>query len=87
MQTAGTVTPHRMVGLIIFIFLIAVLGAAFTPVLQGQVKNWSDNLTANNQSSAASIVNLIPTIFWILLAVAIILFAVAALLPSEKGGL
>jgi predicted PurR-regulated permease PerM len=76
-----------MVALIIFIFLIAVLGAAFTPVLQGQVNNWSANLTANNQSSAATIVNLIPTIFWILLAVAVILFAVAALLPGKTAGL
>jgi len=76
-----------MVTMIIFVFLIAVLGAAFTPVLQGQVNNWSANLTASNQSSAASVVSLIPLIFWILIAVAIILVVVNTLLPDVKGGL
>jgi len=76
-----------MVTMIIFVFLIAVLGAAFTPVLQGQVNNWSANLTASNQSSAASVVSLIPLIFWILIAVAIILVVVNTLIPDVKGGL
>ena len=86
MRAVAGVTPSKMVVLIIFVFLLAVLGAAFTPVLQGQVNNWSANLTAQNQSSAAAIVSLIPLIFWILIAVAIILLVVHELIP-EAGGL
>jgi len=76
-----------MVALIIFVFVLAVLGAAFTPVLQTQVTSWSANLTATNQSSAAAIVSLLPLIFWILIAVAIILVVIKELLPSSVGGL
>ncbi len=83
----GEVSPHSMVLLIVFVFLLAVLGAAFTPVLQGQVNNWSANLTAANQTSAATIVSLIPLIFWILIAVAIILLVVRKLIGTGAGGL
>lgn len=75
-----------MIVLIIFVFLLAVLGAAFTPVLQSQVNNWSANLTSANQTSAAAIVSLLPLIFWILLAVAIILVVVKELIPESQGG-
>jgi len=68
-----------------FVFIVAILGAAFTAPLQGQVNNWSANLTANNQSSAATIVNLIPLLFWILLAVGVILIVVAIFLPGKMG--
>src|SRR6266567_145702 len=78
--------PGEMVAAIMFVFIIAILGAAFTGPLQGQVNNWSANLTANNLSSAATVVSLIPLLFWILLAVGIILIVVAAMLPG-KGGL
>ena len=36
--------PGEMVGAIMFVFVIAILGAAFTGPLQGQVNNWSANL-------------------------------------------
>src|SRR6266566_3312035 len=74
--------PGEMVAAIMFVFVIAILGAAFTGPLQGQVNNW----TANNQSSAATVVSLIPLLFWILLAVGIILVVVGSFLP-EQGGL
>ncbi len=82
----GKLGPGEMVAAIMFVFIIALLGAAFTGPLQGQVNNWSANLTANNLSSAATVVSLIPLLFWILLAVGIILVVVSAMLPG-KGGL
>ncbi len=83
---AQKLSAGYMVAAIMFVFIIAILGAAFTGPLQGQVNNWSANLTANNLSSAATVVSLIPLLFWILLAVGIILIVVAAMLPG-KGGL
>lgn len=75
-------SPGGMVAAIMFVFVISILGAAFTGPLQGQVNNWTSNLTANNQSSAATVVGLVPLLFWILIAVAIILTIVAAFLPK-----
>ena len=83
----GMVNPASMVGVIMFVFLLAVLGAAFTPLLQGQVNGWSANLTAANQTGAAAVVRLVPLIFWILIAVGIILTVVAELLPGKVAGL
>jgi hypothetical protein len=57
-----------MIGAIILIFVIAILGAAFTTPLQNQVTSWSDNLTTNGQTTAAAVVSLIPLLFWVLLA-------------------
>jgi hypothetical protein len=87
MRTVGAVNPASMVVLIMFVFLLAVLGAAFTPILQTQVNSWSSNLTAQNQTAAAAIVTILPLIFWILIAVAIILVVVKELLPGAAGGL
>lgn len=79
------VSPHKMVSMVVLVFLIGVLGAAFTPTLQTQVDAWSASLTAANQTGAATIVSLIPTIFWILLAVGVILMSVGAFLGKGKG--
>lgn len=76
-----------MVAAIIFIFVIAILGAAFSGPLQDQVDSWEENLTDNGQTTAASVVSLIPLLFWILLAVGIILLIVATFLPGRLGGL
>ena len=76
-----------MVGLVIYIFILAILGAAFTPELQVQVDSWEENLTTAGQTAAATVVSLIPLLFWVLLAVAIILGVVATLIPGRLGGL
>ena len=74
-------------GLVIYIFILAILGAAFTPELQTQVDSWEENLTTAGQTAAATVVSLIPLLFWVLLAVAIILGVVATLIPGRLGGL
>lgn len=74
-----------MVGAVVLVFLIAILGAAFTPVLQDQVDSWSENLTTQGQTAAAAVVSLLPLIFWILLAVGLILLIVAIFLPGKVG--
>jgi len=76
-----------MVGGVVLVFLIAVLGAAFTPTLQDQVNSWKQNLTNEGNGAAASVVSLIPLLFWILLSVGIILTIVAMFLPGKIGGL
>jgi hypothetical protein len=82
---AGGVSPQRMIGALVFVFIIAVLGAAFTSTLQDQVDSWSENLTTAGQDGAATVVELIPLLFWILLGVGIILALVAAFLPGKLG--
>jgi type III secretory pathway component EscU len=79
------VSARGMIGAIILIFVIAILGAAFTTPLQNQVTSWSDNLTTNGQTTAAAVVSLIPLLFWVLLAVGIILVVVEMFLGSEHG--
>lgn len=76
-----------MVGSLIAVFLLAVLGAALSPEVQTQVDAWSENLTTAGQTAAAAIVDLIPLLYWILLAVGIILGLVATFLPGKLGGL
>jgi len=76
-----------MVASLIGIFLLAVLGAALSGPLQDQVDSWSANLTADGQTAAAAIVDLIPLLYWILLAVGIILATVATFMPGRLGGL
>lgn len=70
------VTPKGMIGAIVLIFLISILGSAFTVPLQDQVTSWKSNLTAEGQTTAASVVGLIPMLFWVLLAVGIIIVIV-----------
>jgi hypothetical protein len=82
---AEGVSPEKMIGAVIFVFIIAVLGAAFTSTLQDQVDSWSENLTDSGQGGAATVVNLIPLLFWILLGVGIILALVASFLPGKLG--
>ncbi len=77
-------SPHGMVSAIIFIFVIAILGAAFASPLQTQVTSWSSNLTAAGQTTAASVVSLIPLLFWVLLAVGIILLVVSMFLGGHR---
>lgn len=76
-----------MVGAVILVFLIAILGAAFTPVLQDQVNSWESNLTTAGQTAAAAVVSLLPLLFWILLAIGIVLTIVAIFLPGKIGGM
>lgn len=76
------VDPGHMVYLIVVIFIIAALGAAFAPTLQTQVTKWSANLTGAS-APAATVVSLIPMLFWILLAAGLILSFVA-LIRSKK---
>lgn len=82
---ASGVSPSKMIGAVIFVFIIAVLGAAFTPTLQTQVDSWEENLTTSGQTGAATVVALVPLLFWILLAVGIILAVVATFLPGKLG--
>ncbi len=84
-DTNAEVSPHGMVYSIVLIFVIAILGAAFEPVLADQVTSWKANLTSDGQTAAAAVVGLIPTIYWILLAVGIILYVVAMFLGRGKG--
>ena len=76
-----------MVGGIIFVFVLSILGAVFASELQTQVDSWESNLTAEGQTAAASVVALIPLLFWVLLAVGIILSIVQMFLPGRLGGL
>lgn len=82
---AQGVSPQKMIGAVVFVFLIAVLGAAFTPTLQSQVDSWQENLTDAGQTGAATVVGIIPLMFWILLGVGVILALVAAFLPGKLG--
>jgi len=75
-----------IVGLI-GVFVLAMLGAALTDPLQDQVDSWEENLTTAGQTAAATVVALIPLLFWVLLAVGIILSLVATFLPGKLGGL
>jgi len=76
-----------MVGGIIFVFVLSILGAVFASELQTQVDSWESNLTAEGQTAAAAVVALIPLLFWVLLAVGIILSIVQMFLPGRLGGL
>jgi hypothetical protein len=78
---------NRIVGGVLLVVMVAVLGAAFTPMIQDQVTSWSDNLTAEGQTAAAAVVGIIPLLFWILLAIGVILAIVALFLPGKLGGL
>lgn len=71
-ETHGEIDPGHMVYLIVILFIIAALGAAFAPTLQTQVTKWSANLTGAS-APAATVVSLIPMLFWILLAAGLIL--------------
>jgi len=75
-----------IVGLI-GVFVLAMLGAALTDPLQDQVDSWEENLTTAGQTAAATVVALIPLLFWVLLSVGIILALVSTFLPGKIGGL
>jgi len=75
-----------IVGLI-GVFVLAMLGAALTDPLQDQVDSWESNLTTAGQTAAATVVALIPLLFWVLLSVGIILALVSTFLPGKIGGL
>ena len=75
-----------IVGLI-GVFVLAMLGAALTDPLQDQVDSWEENLTTAGQTAAATVVALIPLLFWVLLSVDIILALVSTFLPGKIGGL
>lgn len=79
------VDPHKMVVAIVLIFVLSILGAVFTAPLQTEVGYWQANLTAHGQTAAAAIVGLIPLLFWVLLAVGIILMVVSMFLGSSSG--
>ncbi len=79
------VSARGMVGAIMLIFVICILGAAFTSPLQAQVTSWTSNLTAAGQSTAAAVVALIPLLFWVLLAVGVILVVVEMFLGGTTG--
>lgn len=82
---AEGVSPHGFVTIIMVFFVIALLGAALTSVFDTQITNWAANLTADGQTSAATVVNLIPTIFWILVGVGLILMAVGVFMGRGRG--
>lgn len=81
------VSARGMVGAIVVIFVIAILGAAFTKPLQDQVDSWKQNLTTEGQATAAAVVGLIPLLFWVLLAVGVILLVVEMFLGSGREGI
>ena len=76
-----------MVAVVITIFVLAILASAFTWPLQQQGDAWPAHLTDNGQTAAATIVDLIPLLLWILLAVGIILAIVSVFLGKSAGGL
>lgn len=83
-DTKGDVTAEGMISVIVAIFLLSVIAYAFTYPLQNQVNTWKTNLTAQGQSAAATVVGLIPTLLWILVAVGIILLVVHTF--AGRGG-
>jgi len=78
---------NRMIVGLIGVFVLAMLGAALTDPLQDQVDSWEENLTTAGQTAAATVVALIPLLFWVLLSVGIILALVSTFLPGKIGGL
>src|SRR3972149_2665019 len=77
---------NRMIVGLIGVFVLAMLGAALTDPLQDQVDSWESNLTTAGQTAAATVVALIPLLFWVLLSVGIILALVSTFLPGKPGG-
>lgn len=75
----------EMIGVIVTIFLLVVLAYAFTYPLTNQVNTWKTNLTAQGQSAAATVVGLIPTILWILVAIAVILLPLVLVRHAKTG--
>ena len=78
---------NRMIVGLIGVFVLAMLGGALTDPLQDQVDSWEENLTTAGQTAAATVVALIPLLFWVLLSVGIILALVSTFLPGKIGGL
>ena len=85
--STAVISSNRMIVGLIGVFVLAMLGAALTDPLQDQVDSWEENLTTAGQTAAATVVALIPLLFWVLLAVGIILSLVATFLPGKLGGL
>jgi hypothetical protein len=78
---------NKIVGAVILVVLVAVLGAAFTPLIQDQTDSWSANLTTAGQTGAAAVVDILPLLFWILLAIGVLLVIIAVFLPGKMGGM
>lgn len=81
------VSPRAVVTSIMVIFILAVLGAALSGPLQTQITYWSANLTKGGNTAAATVVGLIPLIYWILLGIGVILYAVGLFLGHGRDGL
>jgi len=81
------ISPRAVVTSIMTIFILAVLGAALAGPLQTQITDWKANLTAGGNTAAATVVGLIPLIYWILLGIGVILYAVGLFLGRGKDGL
>lgn len=75
----------EMIGVIVTIFVLVVLAYAFTYPLTNQVNTWKTNLTAQGQAAAATVVGLIPTILWILVAIAVILLPLVLVRHARTG--
>ena len=78
---------NKIVGAVLLVVLVAVLGASFTPLIQDQVDSWEQNLTTAGQTAAASVVSIIPLLFWILLAIGVLLVIISVFLPGRIGGM
>lgn len=76
---------NEMIVVVVTIFLLVVLAYAFTYPLTSQVNTWKTNLTAQGQAAAATVVGLIPTILWILVAIAIILLPLVLVRHARTG--
>jgi hypothetical protein len=83
---AAVMDPAELVYIIVIVFLIAVFGAAFANVLNTQVTRWAANLTGNN-AAAGTVVSLVPLVFWIIVAAALILSFVALIRHERQGSL
>ena len=78
------ISPRAVVTSIMVIFILAVLGAALSGPLNTQITNWKANLTSEGNTGAATVVGLIPLLYWILLGVGVILYAVGLFLGHSR---
>lgn len=85
-QAAQGISTAKMLSFVIGVFVLIIVAAAFTPVLQTQVIAWRAALNSSGNTAASTVVSLVPLLIWLLLAVGIILAAVAVFMPG-KGGL
>lgn len=79
------VNPRTMVYSLFIIFVLAMLGAALVGPFNTEITSWQAALNSSGQTAAATVVGLIPLIYWILLGIGIVLYTLGVFLGRERG--